>query len=59
MFAANDQLAFQNVNEFRAFMGMKRKLCAGLESNHLHLHAVGHGHILDRYSSEETRWLPW
>jgi hypothetical protein len=58
MLAAKYQLAFKNVYEFRAFMGMKRKSCAGLESNDLHLQAIGDGHILDKHSSEETRWLP-
>jgi hypothetical protein len=58
MLAAQYQLAFKNVYEFRAFMGMKRNSCAGLESNDLHLQAIGDSHILDKHSGEEIRWLP-
>jgi hypothetical protein len=58
MLAASDQIAFKNVYEFRAFMGVNRKSCARLKSNDLHLQAIGDGHILHKHSSEETRWLP-
>jgi hypothetical protein len=59
MLAAKYQFAFKNVYEFRAFMGVKGKSCARLESNDLHLQAIGDRHILDKQPSEETRWLPW
>jgi hypothetical protein len=58
MLTAKYQFAFKNVYEFRAFMGVNRKSCASLESNDLHLQATGDGHILDKHSSEETRWFP-
>jgi hypothetical protein len=54
MLTTKYQLAFKNVYEFRAFMGMKRKSCTRLESNDLHLQAIGDDHILDKHSSEET-----
>jgi hypothetical protein len=58
MLAAKYQFAFKNVYEFRAFMGMKWKSCTRLESNDLHLQAIGNGHILDKHSSVETRRFP-
>jgi hypothetical protein len=56
--AAERQIAFKNVYEFREFMGMERKSCAGLKPNDLHLQAVRHGHVLDKYSVGKGRWFP-
>ena len=47
------ECAFKNVYEFRAFMGMERKACAGLESDDLHLQATGHSNVFDKHSSGE------
>ena len=58
MLAAKREIAFKNVYEFREFMGMERKSCAGFESNDLHLQAAGDGHVLDKYSGGKGRWLP-
>ena len=58
MLAAKREIAFKNVYEFRAFMGMERKSCARLESNDLHLQAVGHCHVLDKYSGGKSRSFP-
>jgi hypothetical protein len=58
MLAPNYNLAFKDVYEFRAFMGMERKLRAGLKPHDLHLQAVGHGHVLDKYSGGKGRWFP-
>jgi len=55
---AKREIAFKNVYEFRAFMGMERKSCAWLKSNELHLQAVGHGHVFDKYSGGKGRWFP-
>jgi hypothetical protein len=56
--AAKREIAFKNVYELREFMGMKRKSCAGLKPNDLHLQAVGHGHVLDKHPCSECRWFP-
>ncbi len=53
MLISQCELAFKKVDEFRAFMSMKRKSCAGLESNDLHFQAGGNSHIFDKYSSGE------
>ena len=53
MLAAKREIAFKNVYEFRAFMGMERKACAGLESDDLHLQAIGNSNVFDKHSSGE------
>lgn len=54
----NYELAFKDVYELRALMGVERKSCAGFESDDLHLQAIGHGNVLDKHSRSEGRWLP-
>jgi hypothetical protein len=58
MLGSQYELAFKNVYEFRAFMCMERKACAGLKSDDLHLQAIGNSNVLDKHSSGEGRWLP-
>ena len=48
MLTLNDEFTFKHVDEFRAFMCMERKSCAGLESDNLHLQAIGHSHVFDK-----------
>jgi hypothetical protein len=47
------EFAFKNVYEFRAFMGMERKACAGLESDDLHLQAIGNSNVFNKHSRGE------
>jgi hypothetical protein len=53
MLASQYELAFKNVYEFRAFMCMERKSCAGLESDDLHLQAIGNSNVFDKHSRGE------
>jgi len=53
MLTSQYELAFKHVYKFRAFMGMERKACAGLESDHLHLQAIGNSNVFDKHSSGE------
>ncbi len=54
MLASQYELAFKNVDEFRAFMGMERKSCAGLQADDLHLEAIGNSNVFDKHSSGES-----
>jgi hypothetical protein len=58
MAAFEYELAFENIDEFRTFMRMERKLRTGLESDNLHLQAIGYGHVLHKHSGRDGRWLP-
>jgi hypothetical protein len=53
MLASQCELAFKNVDEFWAFMGMERKSCARLEPDDLHLQATSHSNVFDKYSGGE------
>jgi hypothetical protein len=53
MLPSQDEFAFKNIYKFRAFMGMERKSCAGLEADDLHLQAIGNSNIFDKHSSGE------
>jgi hypothetical protein len=53
MLPSQDEFAFKNVYKFRAFMGMERKSCAGLEADDLHLQTTGHSNVFDKYSCSE------
>jgi hypothetical protein len=53
MLARQYEFAFKNVYEFRAFVGMERKSCAGLQSDDLHLQAVGNNNVFDKHSRGE------
>ena len=55
----DNELSFENVNEFGAFVLVKRKSRAGLESKDLHLQSSGYGDVLDEQTGRETRRFPF
>lgn len=42
---SQDELTFQNVDEFRAFMRVQGNSCTGLHTHNLHLQTVSHGDV--------------
>ena len=55
----NNELSFENVDEFGALVLVKRKSRAWLESKNLHLQSRGYRNILDEQSGCERRRLPF
>ena len=54
MLTSQYERAFKHVYKFRAFMGVERKSCAGLEADDLHLQATGHSNVFDKDSCGES-----